>query len=624
MPFSGGSSGGGGGGAWGSITGTLTNQTDLNAVITDQYNHYKGNLGNWFKPKSSPDKPLLGKIIAVVGDSTSDELATAQGLYNEFHYWQGPGNLLEGTAQTQWVQISPSAVPTSGAFNLGVYDSAGGHNVSIAYNATASAIQTSIRALGGNLGSITCSGSALPAGRIQINFGLGANANTPMSVCNIGTSTLNNGATAFVNGVYGAGSSGLGADGWNAGGGVSGRNPSDIYTLNPDLVIYSLGINNVRVGDTTEDMLVNYVTTAIQGLRTNCPNTDIVLRMPNSLTDAITPVYIITDTSTAVHGSTPLDGATQYQANVAFYSRILRNAYRRVAQLYPNVVLWDSQAELFPPFFIGHANNGVMADEVHPLVFADITKLIVPIISWKEPFKQSLATAARGANAAAPYSIYSAEVDDPNYYDLMFDGRIDTIGSGTIDFGASSYPKGKYRYTEFDTIHWDIIRVADQTPNFNGVGGWSANGDSARISSITVPTAMQMPQARIQVYRSKFNWDSNIETYWNDNNTYPYRWRGWVSGGSFGVGTISGLPGELLGKFRTKTDVTCTLIIKGQSPIVLTGATFAPSGNDLQITASIAFNSFGGFPVAILGNVLFEDGSSQRQTSISKPWLQTN
>ena len=62
---------------------------------------------------------------------------------------------------------------------------------------------------------------------------------------------------------------------------VPGANLSDIVAYAPDLIVFSYGINDVRLGLTSKDQLKTYITQAINNIRSSIPNADIILRMPN-------------------------------------------------------------------------------------------------------------------------------------------------------------------------------------------------------------------------------------------------------------------------------------------------------------------------------------------------------
>jgi len=115
-----------------------------------------------------------------------------------------------------------------------------------------------------------------------------------------------------------------------------------------DLYIFSYGINDVRLGSTDQATLTANLETAVSAIRTALPNADIVLRMPNSL--------LTTDVNSW--------GWVVPNASAQTYTDILRNAYRSLANKWPNVAFYDSQALLFGE--VSLPANVYMLDQLHP------------------------------------------------------------------------------------------------------------------------------------------------------------------------------------------------------------------------------------------------------------------
>lgn len=115
-----------------------------------------------------------------------------------------------------------------------------------------------------------------------------------------------------------------------------------------DLYVISYGINDVRLGNTTEDQLVSLLIDAVDRIRVGVPNADIVLRVPNSLL------------TTDVNGY----GFVQPNSNAQAYSGILRNAYLRLRNRWSNVVIFDSQELVFGT--VSLPSSPLMFDQLHP------------------------------------------------------------------------------------------------------------------------------------------------------------------------------------------------------------------------------------------------------------------
>ena len=115
-----------------------------------------------------------------------------------------------------------------------------------------------------------------------------------------------------------------------------------------DLYVISYGINDVRLGNTTEDQLVSMLIETVNRVRTDIPSADIVLRMPNSLL------------SEDVNGYRYV----QPNANAQAYSTLLRDVYLRLQNEWPNVVVIDTQQLVFGTQSL--PASLFMADQLHP------------------------------------------------------------------------------------------------------------------------------------------------------------------------------------------------------------------------------------------------------------------
>lgn len=162
---------------------------------------------------------------------------------------------------------------------------------------------------------------------------------------------------------------------------------------NPDLVIYSLGINDVRTGATTESQLAAGITSDVTWLRTNLPNTDIVLRIPNSFT---------TDDVSA-------NGFVVPNSSAQAYTDTIRNAYHSLAGVWPHVVVWNSQDAIFGRTCRTKANaQRLMKDQLHPSKgygYPLIAEVLADLIGHEKAARYgavSMMTAARGA---FPYTL---------------------------------------------------------------------------------------------------------------------------------------------------------------------------------------------------------------------------
>jgi len=119
-----------------------------------------------------------------------------------------------------------------------------------------------------------------------------------------------------------------------------------LWAAAPDLIVTSWGLNDVRLGTTTLAQLIARHEQLITLIKTNLPNADIILRMPNSLT-------------TTVVGTDFVDVITHQAA-----SDMLRECYLYFVDRYPNVLVIDFMARTFGT--VALPTSPFMLDELHP------------------------------------------------------------------------------------------------------------------------------------------------------------------------------------------------------------------------------------------------------------------
>jgi lysophospholipase L1-like esterase len=136
----------------------------------------------------------------------------------------------------------------------------------------------------------------------------------------------------------------------------------------PNLIYLSYLINDVRQGATSLAQAITLLETAINMLLNALPGTDIVLVMPNSFTTNDVGGFNYVTANGVFSGMTVAEAA---QAA----TDILRNAYRSVADRWPNVLLFDSQANVFPDTCVASTATTLMTDQIHPNVTAQRIRL---------------------------------------------------------------------------------------------------------------------------------------------------------------------------------------------------------------------------------------------------------
>lgn len=187
-----------------------------------------------------------------------------------------------------------------------------------------------------------------------------------------------------------------------------------------DLYVISYGINDVRLGQATEDQLVYMLKRTVFLIQASVPNSDIILRMPNSLL------------SDDINGY----GYVQPNANAPVYSTILRNAYKRLENKWDNVVVFDAQGLIFGRE--SPSSSVHMADQLHPSSsgYTLLAKALVELIGVQQNDQLQY----------KPASLSSAILPVvTSYYNLVATGRWVSSSepyadNGYIDF---SWPKNK-------------------------------------------------------------------------------------------------------------------------------------------------------------------------------------
>lgn len=400
------------------------------------------------------------------------------------------------------------------------------------------------------------------------------------------------------------GNSGASLATWLAGGGTTGHTLADLIAAAPDLIVFSFGINDVRLGATTEDALYALHAQAMDRLRQALPGAEIVLRMPNSL---------LSDDPGSTGYVSPL-------ASAQTYTDILRNAYYRLAYQYPNAVLLDTQRAIFGTAALPAASNPWMQDVLHPstLGYQYLARALAALIGYKEPFSSTQAARARAVSYGADYSQYYRAVEDAGYYDLIATGRYIGQGSGFIDF---SWPGT--RASEINDL--DILVVGDQAPWQLPVGtGKSATGANTRLNQLgSGNPPVSIAKGTVSVYRHKYMGSATIETYWKQYYTYPYRWRGVVTEAGAGFIRISALTGEITGANRTATLSSDTFVAE-DGTVATSFTNNAVSGNKRQLNHASFTSALLNKRCVIFGNHAYENGSLFRATSAELPQVQVN
>ncbi|WP_028474100.1 SGNH/GDSL hydrolase family protein [Nocardioides alkalitolerans] len=252
----------------------------------------------------------------------------------------------------------------------------------------------------------------------------------------------------------------------------------------PDLIIAGPGINDVRqrvLTTHTEDVtwLRAILVTGFNAIRKACPGVPIIASMPNSFT------------------TTDVGGAGYVvNGNPQECSAILRDAYLSLIAQWPDVLVHDTQEEVFGT--VALATSPYMADQIHPSNGGYNAKIaaLAPLIGRLLAYSTGRAAAARLASPYAPWTIYGREVEDTSRYVLVASGLY--VGSA----GGEAVPS-QNRYVDFNYSHAasaniqrnDLIEMPDGT-TFRYTGSRGTPGaDRLRITDTGVPLSHSNPPA---------------------------------------------------------------------------------------------------------------------------------
>jgi lysophospholipase L1-like esterase len=230
----------------------------------------------------------------------------------------------------------------------------------------------------------------------------------------------------------------------------TGYTYSQLLADAPDLVVFSFGLNDVRTGISNLAALTADLTTAVHMIRRGLPNTDIVLRMPPSLT---------TDD---VNGN----GWVVPNSSAQAYTDIMRNAYLSLVNRWPNVVVWDAMNRVFGPIcrakFTG--SYGLMFDQLHPSQFGYNQiddDLVANVIGYFPPMSRDKAYAAMIESPTTPWTVYPRVVEHPDFFSLIAEGDFDQQGSNYLYFHASGLPTANAHAARKAGLNFSGARAAD-------------------------------------------------------------------------------------------------------------------------------------------------------------------
>lgn len=216
----------------------------------------------------------------------------------------------------------------------------------------------------------------------------------------------------------------------------------DLIAAAPDLVVASFGLNDIRLGLTTTAVLITRLQALVAFVRTNLPNADILLRMPNSLTSTVV-------------GTDYVDVITHQEATDR-----LRAAYLAMEGTSPYVVVANTQELLFG--VTARATSVLMYDELHPSTagYRLLAYVLAGIIGRQ---KSSTTLTSRGGRT-------------------QYTGRVSAAGNGYFQLAALESDTRGYEGREIALTAADTIVLAGYGPLALTGGTFYFSGTSLQIS----------------------------------------------------------------------------------------------------------------------------------------------
>jgi hypothetical protein len=381
---------------------------------------------------------------------------------------------------------------------------------------------------------------------------------------------------------------------------------NNVVAANPDLIIFSFLINDVRQNLVDVALGKSMLIQAIDSIRAALPNTDIVLRMPNSFSIPTSNFYIkLTGTYAPVGGYASLAIAAQAQSD------ILYQIYYQLKDYWSNVYLYNSQELTFGRTAIALPNT-LHSDEIHPQ-YQPVIDDIAKIIGLKAPFSKQLSVNAITNNYSAPWNIYKRAFENTDYFTKIGNGRYGTQTVTYWDIIADTQDEAlrlatNVRIGDFMVIGNTVFTLPAFTISNPSTGYY-------RIA-YAIP-ANTITGGRVTFYRHNYNLSPVAESYINNRGAYPYIRKVIFNGGGANymrvTANYNGYPIADYGSSpiqagRLQFTTSDVMILADGTVIPFTGLSFfVINDTTYQINITGSYASLVGQYAIIAGNHTYED-----------------
>jgi hypothetical protein len=406
---------------------------------------------------------------------------------------------------------------------------------------------------------------------------------------------------------------------------------SEIVEDEPDLVVYSWGINYARqntANDSTADRFSHLrasIVTNIEQMLTALPNTSILLRMPNRLSadprdpSAPTP-YLVPSTEEGAKAA----------------SDLLRAVYLSLENVYPDVVLFDTQryvTGIFDTKPADFALSAVLGDALHPVViFRQIGEEIIKFIA-ESPAGEYIEVQAKNAAAVhyeQDYLSYFGSVFNPDKYWCISAGICSEYKNGVDSEDLVSFNNDADPLSSASNLCavGDVVLIGNKAYRPTDLGINNIRNRIALRGSIVQAAAPVQLYTRMGVYRHKYVHNLQLQEYLQNTIAYPYTWRGTIvyagNGGNNFI-AVAPMPGELSTLQRTAMLPTDKIYVEGAGWKTVGDYVQGNFSGNLTLRDGTAdFTGLNGKTVVVVGNHPYEDGSRYKRVHPDYPWMQTN
>ncbi len=368
---------------------------------------------------------------------------------------------------------------------------------------------------------------------------------------------------------------------------TSSSHMDDLAAAAPHLVEFSMGINNIRATVVDTDALEAILIAGVEAIRSALPGVPLVGSIPAP--------FLTTD----VGGTGYVSPNGEAQAK----STILRNAYLRLIDRWPDVLIRDTR-----PVFgtTSLASSPLMSDQIHPHPNGTLpsTAALAALIGRIIPWNQSAAEAARSSTPYAPWTVYGRECEDTSRYVLIAEYDLQAVGATYVDFAMPAGLRNNVRPFDICELPGG---VSYELPSNTSK---SANGPYTRLNHNTLaPPTPTQSKGFVRIWRRGRGGDTTFSDAVRDAS-YRYKRTGRIHTGGSGflragevaIGTVA--PGSVnpASEWNGTTVSGDLLYIDGygSNPITLNAAGTSNQGWQSP-TLSGDFSSYAGRLMCIVG-----------------------